>query len=420
MSEPDSPQTQAPRVSDSAIEAALRSAIESRGPSALFEPERLRSDLDAACPEAKVEIALTMLALDAQVPQELLAVHTENDRSSTLPRLAQRLVDRHAIEPDAARWAVFIWARALGQVIPASFAAPSAQASVAAKAGGARRRWGALAFVCAFVLVAIWVGVLALRPRTTPSAAPIAPTSEAPTRGPVVLAPEITAVDSSEPLAGDGESRDVFVFFKPNGVALRGIERRFVEGDIAWDPRPSIIELSREAIERRRALVGAIALRTTRHATATFEYVLVAADGTRSAPFEKTFTIAPGPEQTPAMTASHSPAVRGATGTPKSEHIVRAQSSRARVAPKAPVAPAAACTRTTCGSVVAVRELPSTDVPKIEGTSVKARVRLPNRKTKNYEIIIRMDDRSIRTIMQSTRWRVGAHVRMVGGKFAAI
>ncbi len=413
MPQLDSPPTQGPRVNSSDVEAALRSAIDSRGPSVLFESERLRGDLEAACPAAKVEIALAMLALAAQVPQELLAVHSHEDLSGVLPRLAQLLVDRHALKPDRARWAVLTWARALGLSIPASFAALCVQTGVAAKQKVGARHWIALAFV----LAAILIGVLALRPRMAPSAAPIASAPGALTPSSAVLASEITEVDSSELLAGDGKSRDVFVSFKANGVALRGIERRFVRGDVAWDPRPSIIELSREAIEQHRALVGTIALRTTRHATATFQYVLVAADGTRSAPFEKTFTIAPGLAQPSTMTAAATLASRSAVGTTKPEHVVRMSSPRARVASMAPVA---ACTRATCGSVVAVREIPSADVPRAEAASAKPRGRSTDRKARSYQTIIRMDDRAIHTITQAARWRVGSRVRMAGGKFVAI
>lgn len=62
-----------------------------------------------------------------------------------------------------------------------------------------------------------------------------------------------------------------------------------------------------------------------------------------------------------------------------------------------PQAAAVECTRTTCGSVVAVREA--------------GRV---------FETIIRMDDRSIHTVAQPSRWRTGARVRMSGSQFTPV
>ena len=65
----------------------------------------------------------------------------------------------------------------------------------------------------------------------------------------------------------------------------------------------------------------------------------------------------------------------------------------------APAAPTVACTSATCGSVVSVRPLDG---------------------ERAFEVIFRMDDRTIRTSRETTRWRVGARARHAGTRFVAL
>lgn len=74
--------------------------------------------------------------------------------------------------------------------------------------------------------------------------------------------------------------------------------------------------------------------------------------------------------------------------------VVRVEGDRERGAR----AIAVECTRATCGSVVALRELGGRQV----------------------EVIVRLDDRSIHTLVQAARWRPGARVQKVGSQFVLL
>ena len=65
------------------------------------------------------------------------------------------------------------------------------------------------------------------------------------------------------------------------------------------------------------------------------------------------------------------------------------------------------CTRSSCGSVVSVREF-------------EVDARTAGRSPRGYEVILRMDDRSIHTTVQTTRPRIGMRVRMAGTQFTPI
>jgi hypothetical protein len=82
--------------------------------------------------------------------------------------------------------------------------------------------------------------------------------------------------------------------------------------------------------------------------------------------------------------------------------------------------PSVACTRASCGSVVAVREVggaTGADAGKRIANAIgkllgKTREAGPAR----YEVIVRMDDRSIHTVTQSGKPKVGTRVRLAGAK----
>lgn len=282
---------------DSAIEGALRALLDLYGPAMLFEPDRLATDLRAHHPEAEREIPVLLEALAEQVPQDLLGAHTEADLQDLLPHLIDRLSDRKSLTPAASAWAVRTWARGLGFAVDVAGAlpahlyvatglGPAVDAGAGASAApvpdperqGSRSRrflpW--LAIVAALVAgIAVW-------------------------KGSFDDTPVITQVTTGTPLIGDGRKREVFVTFEANRADVKNLEVRFVRGDGAWDRQPLSIEVSPAAMARGRVAAGQIALRTSRPATATFAYVLVAADGEPSAPFEKTFEFAPAPTQSAA------------------------------------------------------------------------------------------------------------------------
>lgn len=300
-----------PRHEADPIEIALTSLIDLHGPSLLFESDRLESDLRDLCPDAEREISVLLTALDEEVPQDLLSVHTDEDLQGHLPRLAQRLTERKGLSPGASNWAVRTWARSLGLAVFATGALPdilyvpavvprAVGVRIETEADGADAELGEflprrqaraategrrfnqsnlwITMVAAAVaLIAIWFGSFYYK-----------------------LA--ITRVATTEPLVGDGRERDVFVSFESSRVGVESVQIRFVRGDGPWDRQPSTVHVSREAASKGRTPAGRISMRTAKPANATFEYVLLAADGKRSAPFEKTFEIAPGPALPPVIT----------------------------------------------------------------------------------------------------------------------
>lgn len=71
-------------------------------------------------------------------------------------------------------------------------------------------------------------------------------------------------------------------------------------------------------------------------------------------------------------------------------------------APAEPRKPTGAtCTRSTCGSVVSVRAI-------------------DDAATRDYEVIVRLDDRSIRAVRMPARWSLGARVRVAGNRFEPV
>lgn len=305
---------------DDSIETALKALIDRHGPSILGESGRLKSFLQDECPHAKREISVLMQALDEQVPQDLLRVQSGEPLQSLAPRLAKRLSDQKALAPGASNWAVRTWARGLGisavafdpleasglgdSVVPPAanegwidFSVPNrhgdtsfselpplsdvppenASAGTVAKHGN---RWLAIG-AALLVAVGVWFGFF-------------------------YHSLAITRVDAASAVVGDGKKQDVFVSFKPSSD-VKGIQVRFLRGDGKWDSQPININVAPDAAAQGRAQAGQIGMRTVKPATATFEYVLVAADGKQSEPFQKTFEIAAGPAQPPVIGAINVP-----------------------------------------------------------------------------------------------------------------
>ena len=332
------------------------------------------------------------------------------------------------------------------------------------------RWWG-----IAGVIVALLVAVGSIRIMSSmngpevPAAAPVAKTA-----GPRA-APAIVDVVSDAALIGDGTEHDVFVTVDPSRDDVRSVEATFMGGAGTWDKETRVIAVPPAARldgpNPGRIAVGRIGLRTSTPATATFQYVLTTADGARSTPFVKQFAFAPVVARPPAivdviappglvagmpftLTIDFTPgestiasverkpigadetsdatgrvtsiaalaspkdgtlrypfeAIASASRTtyaftlvdrdggrsePKEVVIDVAEPKRTVTAVAATTTPAAsveptACTRANCGSVVSVREID---------------------RSKNYEVLLRMDDRSIQTLVTKNPPKVGARVR---------
>ena len=485
------------RAPDSALEAAVKASIDLHGPSLLFEPGRLAEILNAQSPEAGHEVALLIQALEEQVPEDLLGAHSNEEVDALLPLLAKRLADRKDLSPEASNWAVTTWARVLGissaatQALAAPLllavnvsstadeqvdaAVPGGPLDSEPRAGSGephieaafegrrsivtdRRLAGALILVAIFAAaIAIWFGFF-------------------------YRSIEITRVTSNEPLIGDGKKREVFVAFHARRFEVRRVDVDFIRGDAPWDDKPIRIDVAPEAAVRGLIPAGRLGMRTTKPSKATFRYVLVGVDGSRSAPFEKTFEIAPAPAQPPVITAAVVPRglvvgkpfsltiaydpgesslsqleLRFVDSTVKwpSDSIVVAVSELAstkagsvtypfaaintpsrstldvtlvdldgvRSAPRRVVLDVAkpppthvaspACTNTTCGRVLAVREI---DQPPegISGFIGRIFGQESDRGRKLYEVTVRLDNGTTRILRETTRWNSGARVRMVG------
>lgn len=324
----------------SALETVVRDAIDTHGPALLFESERLAAILRDACPDSPREVDLLLRALDDEVPQDLLGAHTGETFETNATVLAAQLSREKAIAPGDAAWVVRTWARILGVTSdgpltlmepPLFTEPPRIEAGTAGTVGPSQAPAHAPT-----------PDSSALPPRgpgskgtTTPEASAAhriaAPTTSIRAGGPtrhrmarvaaivvllgIVAAAlawwsgaftpkiEVTGMVIDGALVGDGEKRLAVVSFRAIRTTVRRIERRFVRGDGRWPTGLSTFDVSRDAAKRGQAPAGDLAVTTTRPGAATFDYVLVGDDGTRSAPFEKTFEIAAGPPQPPVITA---------------------------------------------------------------------------------------------------------------------
>ena len=127
----------APSTPGARVEAALSAVVDMYGPTLFYEPDRLKAALDQACPDAPREISLTLMALAEEVPQQLLAAHSDAEVRVLLPRLVKRLIDRAVFDRASASWVVRAWTHAL--------ALPSTGLDGSVAAAAAQRRPAGLA-----------------------------------------------------------------------------------------------------------------------------------------------------------------------------------------------------------------------------------------------------------------------------------
>jgi hypothetical protein len=323
-------------VNDSAA-LALARLLGQYGQGLAAEPTRLRSLLQDECPEAKRQIAALMQAIEEGIPDDLRRVHSGEPVQSVASRLAKRLSDNRALAREAAEWAVGAWANALGiKLQAAAEPTPVARADEWASAdeepvsrrgpeqprdlerdreganGSARghdtirktepnpvasvlsalaARWRGLSSTVQKAVGGGAAAVVAIVGWVSLSGSPLA----------------ITRIDMTETFVGDGKRREVQMEFSARGAALRSVDIRFVRGDGNWNPASWSVNLPADAAAKGRATLGTMSFNSQRPASATFEYVLVTADGRRSAPFEKTFEIQPAPSTPPRITSINLP-----------------------------------------------------------------------------------------------------------------
>ncbi len=292
---PASPLRSDTQFSD-AVPGALKGLVDRFGTTLLGDAQRLRGLLADEMPHAKKEISVLLLALEERVPQDLMRVHSGEPISSLSPRLARRLTDDKALSADAARWAVHAWAQGLGvqsvltsqpvlsepgptrqdgELVTGFAAAHSAAnqhfgtppAPAPSPWGDKRVRIGAGALATLLLGVVLWWFSV---PRL-----------------------DITRVETQGLFIGNGKPVPVFIDFEARNTHVRSAEVRLVRGDGDWGQTSWRVDLAPEGSQNNRVAAGTLQITTARPVSATFEYVLISADGKRSTPFERTFDVVP-------------------------------------------------------------------------------------------------------------------------------
>lgn len=283
------------------VPGALKGLVDRYGTGLLGDAGRLRGLLQDEVPQARKEISVLLLALEEHVPQDLMRVHSGEPISSLSPRLARRLTDDKALSPEAARWAVNAWAQGLGvesvllsQPVQAdaglahqegqpvdTFTAHSAANQRFSGGGSARSnptprpvlladsrlRLGAGALVALLLAV---VGWWFLQPRL-----------------------EISRVETAGVLIGNGRPQAVYVDFEARNTQVRSAELRLVKGDGEWAQTNWKVDVVPDAANPSRVTAGQLQVKASKPLSATFEVTLVAADGKRSAPYQRSFDVLP-------------------------------------------------------------------------------------------------------------------------------
>lgn len=294
-----------PPVSDTlfsdSVPPALKSLVDRFGAELLAEPVRLRGLLADEVPQARKEISVLMMALEERVPQDLMRVHSGESASSLTPRLARRLAEEKALSPDAARWAVGAWAYGMGlEAIVDS--QPVREAAGFAGIGAAAL--GAAAPVAAHTAANSPLAGAGQIPAPLPAPSPWSRRGVQIGLG--VLAAlligtaawwysvprlEIARVETTGALVGNGKPHPVFVDFDARNTQVRTVEVRLLKGDGNWGQTAWKVDATPES--NGRVAAGTLSVTTAKPITATFQYVLVGADGLRSEPFERTFDVVP-------------------------------------------------------------------------------------------------------------------------------
>lgn len=309
-----------------AVPAALQALLERYGPALLDEAGRLRGMLFDEVPSAKREISVLMLALDEQVPQDLVRASSREADPGLVPRLVRRLVDEKALALEAAHWAVGAWAAALGLAIAPRSGAAAAES--AASGFGASAAESASARSIPGLQPPAQTGghpgssagtpvppVLAQRPMTGFSAASSTVRAGLLALG-LVLAVgggwwysrmrlAVAGVEALGPLLGDGKPVAVELQVQGREVAISRIEIRLVEGDGEWLNRQWSLEVPQSDRRLRRLPAGSLQIHAAESGSVTLEYVLVTEDGDRSPVFSRRFDIVPtGARERPKGAAS--------------------------------------------------------------------------------------------------------------------
>lgn len=274
---------------DPQVGQALKGLIDHYGVGLFGQAGRLRGLLQDECPQAKREISVLMLALDERVPQDLLRVQSGEPIRSLSPRLTRRLVEEKAMSEPASRWAVQTWAQGLGLeglqevdvssapvVLPPIGGQPAQDDAhtlpPAPRPDPVLRLPMGLIALAGLVAVGVAGWFAFMHPRL-----------------------EIAGVDPAGVMVANGKPNPIQLSFQIRNAKPREIEVRYVRGDGNWSSTPTMVAVKDDAGSSGSVTVpaGSLTMRSSKPAKVTFAYTLVAADGRRSEPFERTFDIVP-------------------------------------------------------------------------------------------------------------------------------
>lgn len=286
------------------VPAALKGLVDRYGTGLLGDAGRLRGLLQDEVPTAKKEISVLLLALDEHVPQDLMRVHSGEPISSLSPRLARRLTDDKALAPDAARWAVNAWAQGLG--VESVLLSQPAQPDAAL----ARQEGQAVAGLAGDTAANQTFGNGFAPPYQAPPPRPIAGKLLADTRlriaalvAVVLLVAggwwfsqpqlSISRVETAGVLVGNGRPQALLVDFEARNTQVRSAELRLVKGEGDWAQTQWKVDVTPDPAQPSRLLAGQLQVKANKPLAATIEVTLIAADGKRSAPYQRSFDVLP-------------------------------------------------------------------------------------------------------------------------------
>lgn len=412
---------------------ALVMAIDQRGTALLFEPERLKAVLCAAAPDALRAIDAILAAVANQVPQSMLGAHSDEHLAAVLPKLVERLLSTTPLDPAQASWIVRAWAKALALPAHGLDVAVSPAATSTAVAGADRRasvaemlgpKAGPVPRVAVPASAAVAVEPVREAPdvlRAVVEAAPpdaervaVAATAPSPPadRHAAIIQPVMPARRGSRlPLVvagvlvlvaaiGFGAWRWT-IARQPVATTAPGVDGKVADAPAMASPSPEPSSSSTATADRSDQ---ALAAPPAAEPAAEPSPVPFAAPTPVAEEQPKATSSAFALSRSPARPQPSAPGPLAATAPARAT----VASAPAPARPGATAGQPAACTLASCGSVVAVRASPD-EGPASAGAP-----------TRGYEMTIRMDDRSIRTLTQSKPLATGSRVRMAGNGLAPI
>lgn len=97
----------------------LQMLLKQHGRDLYSDARRVRALLNDLCSNCDSEISVLVTAIQARIPHDLVTRSTTAPLALLLPQMEQRLRSKHAIEEQAAKWAVTTWATVL-DLVPVS------------------------------------------------------------------------------------------------------------------------------------------------------------------------------------------------------------------------------------------------------------------------------------------------------------